>query len=67
MMLGCPIVASYVGGTMDKLEHGREGYLYQVSSVEMLAHYVNKVFNNTNMELKKDITKNCSKKSKSNT
>ncbi|MBE5912919.1 MAG: glycosyltransferase family 4 protein [Pseudobutyrivibrio ruminis] len=47
MMLGCPIVASYVGGTMDLLDHGKEGYLYQSSSVEMLANYVIDIFSDT--------------------
>ena len=44
MILGCPVVASYVGGTMDMLKHEEEGYLYQGSSAEMLAYYVCKVF-----------------------
>lgn len=44
MILGCPVVSSYVGGTMDMITHDNEGYLYQSSSIEMLAYYVCKVF-----------------------
>lgn len=44
MILGCPVVSSYVGGIMDMLRHNEEGFLYQASSVEMLAFYVCQVF-----------------------
>ena len=44
MLLGVPVVASYVGGTMTLLRHGEEGYLYQADAPYMLAHYVKKVF-----------------------
>ena len=44
MISGCPVVASYVGGTMDMIKDGEEGYLYQTSSTEMLAYYICKVF-----------------------
>ena len=52
MMIGCPVVASYVGGTMDMIKHNEEGYLYQTSSPEMLAHYVCKVFENKENTMK---------------
>ena len=45
MMLGMPVVASYVGGTMDLLTDKKEGFLYQSDAPYMLAHYINKVFN----------------------
>ena len=47
MMLGLPIVASFVGGTMDLLKDKVEGYLYQADAPYMLAHYVCEVFENT--------------------
>ena len=47
MMLGMPIVASFVGGTMDLLQDKVEGYLYQADAPYMLAHYVCEVFENT--------------------
>jgi glycosyltransferase involved in cell wall biosynthesis len=44
MILGVPCVASYVGGVPDMLQHGEEGFLYQVDAPYMLAHYVKKFF-----------------------
>lgn len=44
MLLGMPIVASYVGGTMDMLKDKEEGFLYQADAPYMLAHYVSEVF-----------------------
>ena len=46
MLLGMPIVASYVGGTMDMLKDKEEGYLYQADAIYMLAYYIKSVFNN---------------------
>ena len=40
MLLGVPIVASYVGGTMDMLKDKAEGYLYQSDAAYMLAYYI---------------------------
>ena len=39
-MLGVPVVASYVGGVPDRVEHGITGYLYQGDAPYMLAHFV---------------------------
>lgn len=39
-MLGVPIVASYVGGVPDRVEHGTTGFLYQGDAPYMLAHFV---------------------------
>ncbi len=44
MLLGCPVVASYVGGTMSMMTHGQEGFLYQTTATYMLAGYVNRIF-----------------------
>ncbi|WP_460771723.1 glycosyltransferase family 4 protein [Mariniluteicoccus flavus] len=43
-LLGLPAVASYVGGVVDRLEHGRDGFFYQHDAPYMLSHYVNKLF-----------------------
>lgn len=45
MLLGVPSVASNVGGIPDLLEHKTEGFLYQSDAPEMLAHYVENIFN----------------------
>ncbi len=44
MLLGMPIVASYVGGTMDLLRDKEEGFLYQTDAPYMLAYYVMRFF-----------------------
>lgn len=44
MMLGVPIVASFVGGTMDLLCDQKEGFLYQTDASYMLAHYICSIF-----------------------
>lgn len=44
MLLGMPIVASYVGGTMNLITNISEGYLYQADAPYMLAYYIDKVF-----------------------
>lgn len=49
MMLGMPVVASYVGGTMDLLRDKSEGYLYQSDAPYMLAEYVCRMFELENM------------------
>lgn len=46
-ILGVPVVSSYVGGVIDRIEHGVDGYLYQHDSPEMLAYYIKKVFEDT--------------------
>ena len=52
MLIGCPVVASYVGGNMTMLENGKEGYLYQANSREMLAHYIIKIITNDELACK---------------
>lgn len=44
MLLGVPVVSSGVGGVMDLLKHGEEGFIYQSDAPYMLAYYVMKVF-----------------------
>lgn len=42
--LGVPCVASYVGGVIDRIKHGKDGFLYQHDAPYMLAHYVCQIF-----------------------
>ena len=44
MILGMPVVASDVGGVKNMLNHGQEGYIYQMDAPYMLAYYVMKIF-----------------------
>lgn len=45
MLLGVPTVSSDVGGVLDLMNHKTEGFVYQSSASYMLAHYVQKLFN----------------------
>lgn len=44
MLVGCPVIASYVGGTPSTVKDGDEGFLYQAGSTEMLANRIIRVF-----------------------
>lgn len=44
MILGCPVVASDVGGVKNMLVHNQEGFVYQSSAPYMLAYYICKIF-----------------------
>lgn len=46
MLLGVPVVASYVGGTSNILEDKKEGFLYQHNAPYMLSHYICTLFEN---------------------
>ncbi|MEG0618609.1 MAG: glycosyltransferase [Bacilli bacterium] len=43
-MIGVPVIGSYVGGVVDRIKHGNDGFLYQHNSPEMLSFYIKKVF-----------------------
>lgn len=45
-LMGCPVVASYVGGVPDMVENGRTGLLYRFEETEMLAAAVCRIFDN---------------------
>lgn len=59
-IMGVPSVASYVGGVIDRIEHGKDGFFYQHDAPYMLAYYVDKIFKN------KDLAISFSKKAKIN-
>ncbi|MCR5353376.1 MAG: glycosyltransferase family 4 protein [Clostridiales bacterium] len=44
MLEGVPCVASFVGGNMDMLKHGEEGFLYCYNEPNMLAEYLTRIF-----------------------
>lgn len=46
MILGMPCVASNVGGTNDMLIDKKEGFLYQYTEPELLAYYIEQLFEN---------------------
>lgn len=43
-LVGTPVVASFVGGNMDMLEHGKDGFLYCYNEPNMLAEYITRIF-----------------------
>lgn len=43
-LIGCPVVASYVGGVPDMVEHEKTGLLYRFEETEMLASSVCRIF-----------------------
>ena len=42
MLLGMPCVAANTGGTMDILEHKKEGFLYPYTEPAICAEYINR-------------------------
>lgn len=43
-LVGTPCIATYVGGNMDMMEHNKEGFLYCFNEPNMLAEYINQIF-----------------------
>lgn len=43
-LIGTPVVASFVGGTHNLVEHDKTGFLYDVNAPYMLAYYVKQIF-----------------------
>lgn len=52
MLLGVPVVSSGVGGVMDLLKHGVEGFIYQSDAPYMLAYYVGRIFDDNNLAIR---------------
>ncbi|MBQ9833922.1 MAG: glycosyltransferase [Bacilli bacterium] len=52
MLLGMPVVASYVGGTADMLLDKQEGLLYPFGDCAMMAKYIKDIFNDDKYALK---------------
>ncbi len=44
MILGVPVVSSFVGGCINLIDHGTNGFYYQADAPYMLAYYVKKIF-----------------------
>ncbi len=54
-LLGCPVISSYVGGVQNLITHGVNGYLYQGNAEYMIAHYIDKVFQEKKLGFDKKI------------
>lgn len=44
MLVGTPCISSFVGGVPEMLDHGREGLLYAYNEVNVLEHYIERIF-----------------------
>ena len=49
MLLGMPVVSSDVGGVKNMMTHEKEGYVYACDAPYMLAHYVGKIFEDSQL------------------
>lgn len=49
MLLGMPVVASFVGGVPDMLRDKEEGFLYPYDAPYMLAGYISKIFEDSDL------------------
>lgn len=50
-LVGTPCVATFVGGNMDMVDHGHNGFLYCYNEPNMLAFYINKLFESDELAL----------------
>jgi len=48
-LLGTPVVASYVGGSMDMVKNGETGLLYRFEETSLLAMHICKIFEDTDL------------------
>lgn len=51
MLVGCPCVASNVGGTADMINDKEEGFLFPFNEPYMLAYYIEKIFESDELAL----------------
>lgn len=51
MLLGTPVVASFVGGVPDLIAHCTSGFLYACDEPNMLAFYISKIWENQEMAI----------------
>lgn len=52
MLLGMPIVSSYVGGLGSMMTHGKEGFFFPLQEENMLAAYIEVLFEDINLAVK---------------
>lgn len=50
-ILGVPCVASYVGGVTNRIDHGVDGFTYQHDAPYMLAYFIMKIFESSELAL----------------
>ena len=50
MMIGVPVVASYVGGVPNIVTNSETGYLYPLNEPYLLQYYIEKIFENPSLD-----------------
>ena len=62
-ILGVPTVASFVGGMVERIKHGEDGFHFQHNAPYMIAEYVGRIFEDDELALRlsKEAHKNASK------
>jgi glycosyltransferase involved in cell wall biosynthesis len=53
MLVGTPVIASYVGGTPEMLNYGEYGFLYNYNEPNILANIIISIFSNQNEAISK--------------
>jgi glycosyltransferase involved in cell wall biosynthesis len=55
-LIGLPSISSYVGGVTQRIQHGKDGFLYPLNETYMLEYYINKIFDHD--DLAEEISRN---------
>lgn len=50
-ILGVPVVASFVGGVVERIKHGEDGFHFQHNAPYMMAEYVGRIFEDEELAL----------------
>ncbi|MDO9630124.1 MAG: glycosyltransferase, partial [Acholeplasmataceae bacterium] len=50
-ILGCPSVASYVGGVTNRILHGVDGFLYPLQETYMMEYYIDQIFSHDDLAI----------------
>ena len=51
-ILGVPVISSYVGGAIDRMENGISGYVYPFNDHSILAYYIDKLLRDDKLAVK---------------
>lgn len=52
MMIGSPVICSYVGGMTEMVKHGIDGFFYPYNEPNRLAYFICKLFSDTDLQEK---------------
>ena len=52
MLIGTPVISSFVGGVSNMIDHGISGLLYPCDQPNILASYILEILNNDNFAIK---------------